>query len=230
VSVLGVRAAAVRVRGLVVAAGGRTLLGPVDLDVDEGEHVLLVGRSGSGKTTLLRAVAGLVAPTRGSIELFGTRASEAGALLVPPERRGVGMLFQGGALWPHMDVARTLTFVLARAHKDRERVGSLLEEVRLSGFERRFPSTLSGGERQRLALARAIAAEPRLLLLDEPLGPLDRALRSEMLALLAGLQAKHGWTILHVTHDPAEASALSSRVLRLAEGRVIDTLEQESGR
>ena len=215
---------AVRARGLAVEAAGRTILGPLDLDVEEGEHLLLVGASGSGKTTLLRALAGLVAPALGSIELFGRPASAPGRVLVPPERRGVGMLFQGGALWPHLSVLRTLTFALGSAGVARreraERAHALLERVELEGFDDRLPGTLSGGEAQRLALARALCGEPRLLLLDEPLGPLDAELRSSLLATLGALHAELGWTTIHVTHDPGEAARVATRTIRLARGRL----------
>jgi iron(III) transport system ATP-binding protein len=216
---------ALRVRGLEVRFGGAPVLGPLDLDLDAGEHLLLVGRSGSGKTTLLRAIAGLVAPTAGTVELAGARASAPGRVLVRPERRGVGLVFQGGALWPHLSVADTLRFVL-RARKvpaagRAKRVGELLDQVELAGYEGRMPGTLSGGEAQRLALARALASEPALLLLDEPLGPLDAELRSALLSSLAELQRRLGFTAVHVTHDPGEARALATRVLRLERGQPV---------
>ncbi len=215
---------AVHVRGLEVRVGTSVLLGPLDLDVERGEHVLVVGRSGSGKTTLLRALAGLVVPSAGTIDLFGERVSEPGRLRVPPERRGIGFLFQGGALWPHMSVARTLGFALGCAGVPRgrraEHTRALLERVELGGYEERMPGTLSGGEAQRLALARALAANPRLVLLDEPLGPLDAELRASLLARLAALHAELAWTALHVTHDPGEAEHICDRVVRLAGGRV----------
>lgn len=217
---------AIRLRGLEVAAGGRRLLGPLDLDVEEGAYALLVGASGSGKTTLLRAVAGLAVPSAGIVELFGERASEAGALRVEPRKRGVGMLFQGGALWPHMSARRTLEFTLASAGvprgERRERASALLEEVALPGYEERMPGTLSGGERQRLALARALATEPRLLLLDEPLGPLDAELRTNLMETIGTLHARGGRTTLHVTHDPAEAERIATRTVRLDGGLLAD--------
>ncbi|MEW6072186.1 MAG: ATP-binding cassette domain-containing protein [Planctomycetota bacterium] len=213
---------AARVAGLVVRAGNARLLGPVSLELRAGEHLLLVGPSGSGKTTLLRALAGLAVPESGTIELFGRPASAPGRILVPPERRGIGMLFQGGALWPHLSVARTLAFVLRRAGVAdvRGRVAELVARLRLDGLERRMPATLSGGEKQRLALARALAARPRLLLLDELLGPLDAELRVDLLATLVRLHREEGCTMVHVTHDPAEARRHAARTLRLAEGQI----------
>ena len=216
---------AVRLRGLEVHAGGRRILGPLDLDVERGESALLVGPSGSGKTTLLRAIAGLCAPAAGTVELDGRPASAPGRVLVPPERRDVGFLFQGGALWPHMSVQRTLTFVLGcrglSRREARARAAELLARVELTGFEDRRPAELSGGERQRLALARALASGARLLLLDEPLGPLDATLRTSLLQRLHRLHVELGWTTIHVTHDPAEARATATRVLVLREGRLM---------
>jgi len=221
--------AAVKVRGLTVDAGDQLILGPVDLDVTEGEHVLLVGPSGCGKTTLLRALAGLVEPAQGTIELFGRLASEPGGVSLLPERRGVGMLFQGAALWPHMSVRRTLRFACKCSGKPASdaRIRELLDLVQLVGYEKRMPGTLSGGEKQRLALARAMASEPRVLLLDEPLGPLDAELRSDLLAMLARLHRALGWTTLHVTHDPGEFEAFPGRLVRMtADGMLAPAAEE----
>jgi len=215
---------AIRVSDLCVDAGKTRILGPVSLDVNEGEHLLLVGPSGCGKTTLLRAISGLATPAAGIVELFGRRVSAPGKLLVRPEKRAVGMLFQGAALWPHMSAAKALTFALSCAGVPRgERDGrarELLERVELSGFADRMPATLSGGEGQRLALARAMAGSPRILLLDEPLGPLDAELRSSLLAQFAALHDELGWTTIHVTHDPGEAAAYATRTIRLESGRL----------
>ena len=224
--------AAVELSGLEVKAGRKTLLGPVDLSIAAGEHVLVVGRSGSGKTTLLRAIAGLVRPARGRVLLGGREASEGGRLALPPEQRRIGYLFQGGALWPHMSVKRTLAFTLARAGVGRSRrkarIAELLALVELEGFEKRMPGTLSGGEAQRLALARALAVEPEIVLLDEPLGPLDAELRGALLERLGSLQKELSWTALHVTHDPAEAASVATRVLRIEEGRIHEQPAEET--
>lgn len=220
------REQALRLSGLEVQLGGRRILGPLDLCVESGEHVLIVGASGSGKSTLLRSVAGLERPSAGRVEIFGALASEGARQSLAPQERSLGLMFQGAALWPHMSVARTLDFVLRQRGLDKRQRGAraarLLSLVELEGFESRLPGTLSGGERQRLALARALASEPRLLLLDEPMGPLDAELRGALLARLASTQQELGLTILHVTHDPKEARALASRVLRLEAGRVIE--------
>jgi iron(III) transport system ATP-binding protein len=224
--------AAVSLHGLTVEVPGNSgdvrILGPVDLELDPGEHILLVGPSGCGKTTLLRAVAGLIAPTRGTIELSGQRASKPGRVVIAPERRRVGMLFQGGALWPHMNAARTLRFACKSSGQPAPdaRIAELLELVKLTGYEKRMPATLSGGEKQRLALARAMASEPRVLLLDEPLGPLDAELRGELLAMLARLQGRLGWTTIHVTHDPGEVEGYAGRIVRMTrDGRLEESAE-----
>lgn len=217
-----------RLSKVEVRLGSKTLVGPVDLEVEAGEHLLLVGRSGSGKSTLLRAIAGLVTPTEGRIEFDGALAAENGKETLPPHQRGVGFLFQGGALWPHMNVRRTLDFTLDQCRVPKSeraaRISELLAWVELEGFEKRTPGTLSGGEAQRLALARALAPRPRLLLLDEPLGPLDAELRASLLTKLDVLQKELELTSIHVTHDPEEAQRIASRRLRLEGG----TLREDS--
>ncbi|MEC7233105.1 MAG: ATP-binding cassette domain-containing protein [Planctomycetota bacterium] len=214
---------AISCANLSVTAGPVTLIQDISLDVAQGEHVLLVGPSGSGKTTLLRAIAGLVVPAAGEVSLFGRIASVPGRTPVPPEDRGTQMMFQGSALWPHLSVAGTLEFVLKRRtsldSKARgSRIGELLELVDLEGFETRRAPSLSGGEAQRLALARALAAEPRILLLDEPLGPLDAPRRQALLDRLLDLGGRFDLTVLHVTHDPSEASRIATRTISIREG------------
>ncbi len=211
---------ALELDSVTVALDGVDVLAtPLTLGLERGEHVALVGRSGCGKSTLLRAVAGLVPLASGSIRLGGVAASEGARLLLRPEQRRIGYLPQGGALWPHLSVAQTLELVLscggvARADR-RRRASRLLELVELGGYEHRRPPTLSGGEAQRVALARALALEPSLLLLDEPLGPLDAELRSALLSRLEDLRRELGFSALHVTHDPREVAALAHRTLRL---------------
>ena len=213
---------AVRVTDLEVRVGRRNILGPISLEVQSGEHALVVGPSGSGKTTLLRAIAGLTRTHAGRITLFGRVASEEGKERLAPAERGIGFLFQRGGLWPHMTARKHLEFVLGLAGvkgaERKARIGELFEMVELTGLERRKPAELSGGEAQRLALARAIATRPRLLLLDEPLGPLDAELRASLLERLDAVQQELGVTMLHVTHDPDEARHVAGRTLRLSGG------------
>lgn len=218
-------APAVRAAGLEVHIGSKRLLGPLDLEIPARAYGLICGPSGSGKTTLLRALAGLARPSAGTLELFGECVHSDGRERVAPRDRRIGMVFQGGALWPHLSAVRTLEFVLARRGLGRgersERARALLAEVELAGFEERLPGSLSGGEAQRLALGRALAGDPRLLLLDEPLGPLDRPLRAALLGRLATLRERLGLTVLHVTHDPEEARGMATlRIDLLADGRL----------
>lgn len=217
---------AIELNGVSVRVGERTLLESVDLSVPEGAHLLLVGPSGCGKTTLLRVIAGLAAPAAGRVNLFGAVASDGPRVVMAPEKRGIGMLFQGGALWPHLNARKQLEFVLDCCGTPRaqwkERVAELLEWVELPGYQERMPATLSGGEAQRLALARAIASSPRLLLLDEPLGPLDEELRGALLVKLHELHQRLRLTVIHVTHAPLEARDYATRTVRLRAGRIVD--------
>ncbi|MEU9773925.1 ABC transporter ATP-binding protein [Streptomyces sp. NPDC047968] len=211
--------ALLRLEGVGVRFGGRTALDGVDLEVPEHRTVCVLGPSGSGKSTLLRVVAGLQRADRGRVLLAG--ADQAG---VPPHRRGVGLMFQDHQLFPQRDVAGNVAFGLrmrgaGREERDR-RVGELLELVGLPGAQRRAVPTLSGGEQQRVALARALAPQPKLLMLDEPLGQLDRGLRERLVTELRGLFGRLGTTVLAVTHDQGEAFALADRVVVMRDGRV----------
>jgi thiamine transport system ATP-binding protein len=208
-----------RVEGLAVSFDGVAALAGVELEVGDGERLAVLGPSGSGKSTLLRAVAGLVAPAAGRVLLDGCDLAG-----VPPHRRGIGLMHQDGVLFPHRDVAGNVEFGLrmggmAGAERAR-RVAELLQLVGLAGFERRSPGTLSGGERQRVALARALAPEPRVLLLDEPLGALDRPLRERLAEDLVALSIRLGLTVVHVTHDADEAFAVGDRVAVVRDGRI----------
>jgi len=192
----------------------------LSLDILDGELLTLLGPSGCGKTTTLRCVAGLLTPDSGEIHLGEERITD-----LPPERRGIGLVFQNYALWPHMTVYGNLAFGLQLKgvpKQDRtKKIGDALATVRLSGLEERYPRQLSGGQQQRIALARALVLEPRLLLLDEPLSNLDAQLREEMRFEIRELQQKLGVTTVYVTHDQAEALALSDRIAVLHEGSLV---------
>ncbi len=207
------------IRGLTVRFGAVTALDGLDLTVRRGEFFLLLGGSGSGKTTLLRVVGGFVRPVAGNITLDGADLSR-----VPPHRRPVNTVFQSGALFPHLSVAANIGFGprqrgMTRAATE-ARVRELLSLVRLDGYGARRPHELSGGQQQRVALARGLAAEPRLLLLDEPLSALDRGLRAETAAELVRLQKRLGTTFIQVTHDQQEALTMADRIGVMQAGRM----------
>ncbi|MFG2892938.1 ABC transporter ATP-binding protein [Streptomyces sp. NPDC048248] len=203
-------------------SGGRPALDAVDLDVAAHEIVCVLGPSGSGKSTLLRVVAGLQQADAGRVLLEGR--DQAG---VPTHRRGVGMMFQDHQLFPQRDVAGNVAFGLrmrraSRADQERT-VAELLELVGLPDAQRRAVASLSGGEQQRVALARALAPRPQLLMLDEPLGQLDRGLRERLVVELRRLFQELGTTVLAVTHDQGEAFALADRVVVMQDGRIAQT-------
>ncbi len=191
----------------------------LSLVVAKGEFLTLLGPSGSGKTTTLMMLAGFERPDGGEILLDGAPITR-----LPAHKRNIGVVFQSYALFPHMSVAENVAFPLQvrgiSRSSQRERVTRAIDMVRLSGLADRLPAQLSGGQQQRVALARALVFEPRLVLLDEPLGALDRALREEMQAEIRHLHAALGVTMLYVTHDQAEALRLSDRIAVLAAGRL----------
>jgi putative spermidine/putrescine transport system ATP-binding protein len=209
----------VQLVGLAKQYGSGWAVRDVSLDIAAGEFVTLLGPSGSGKTTTLMMVAGLVEPSSGDILIGGRSVTP-----LPPARRNIGVVFQHYALFPHLTVAENIAFPLrmrgCRASEIRQKVESALELVRLSGFGERSPAQLSGGEQQRVALARAVVFNPPVLLLDEPLGALDKKLRERMQTELKSLHRKLGVTIIHVTHDQTEALALSDRLAVLRQGAI----------
>jgi thiamine transport system ATP-binding protein len=206
-------------QGATVRFGGRAVLDGVDLSVAEHEIVCVLGPSGSGKSTLLRAVAGLQHLDGGRVLLDGR--DQVG---VAAHKRGVGLMFQDHQLFPQRDVGGNVAFGL-RMHgvskgEQGSRVRELLDLVGLPGADRRAVASLSGGEQQRVALARALAPRPRLLMLDEPLGQLDRSLRERLVVELRELFGQLGTTVLAVTHDQGEAFALADRVVVMRDGRI----------
>ncbi|MER5972077.1 ABC transporter ATP-binding protein [Streptomyces sp. NPDC002055] len=211
-----------RLDGVTVCFGDRTALDAVDLQVAEHESVCVLGPSGSGKSTLLRVVAGLQRADAGAVFLAGRDRTA-----VPPHRRGVGLMFQDHQLFPQRDVGGNVAFGLrmrgaGRAEQERT-VAELLDLVGLPDAQRRAVTALSGGEQQRVALARALAPRPDLLMLDEPLGQLDRSLRERLVVELRELFRRLGTTVLAVTHDQAEAFALADRVVVMRDGRIAQT-------
>jgi thiamine transport system ATP-binding protein len=200
--------------------GETTALSEVDVDVADGEFFTLVGPSGCGKTTTLRLVAGFESPTTGQIRFDDDDVSG-----VPPEARGVGVVFQNYALFPHMSVAENVGYGLRFAdppagETTSERVEQLLDLVDLGGMGDREPNQLSGGQQQRVALARALAPGPRLLLLDEPMSALDAQLRERLRMQIKAIQSELDITTLYVTHDQEEALAVSDRVAVMRDGRI----------
>ncbi|UCI26863.1 ABC transporter ATP-binding protein [Mesorhizobium sp. B2-8-5] len=209
--------------GISKSLGGRAVLSNLDLAIRAGEVVSLLGPSGSGKTTLLRSIAGLVDPDSGTIAL-GDRVVWSERSVLPAEKRRIGMVFQDYALWPHMTVAGNLSFGL-RAQRLAEpeiavRVGHALEVARLAPYRDRYPSELSGGQQQRVAIARCLAARPALMLFDEPLSNLDAALREDMRIEMMELVRREAATVIYVTHDQAEAMAVSDRIAVMRDGRI----------
>jgi spermidine/putrescine transport system ATP-binding protein len=207
--------------------GAFRALEEVDLTIGSGEFFSLLGPSGCGKTTLLRMIAGFQEPSSGSIAIDGQPMRG-----VPPNRRPTNMVFQNYAIFPHLSVAENVAYGLRRLRLGRaeegSRVAAALEQVALTGLERRRAHELSGGQRQRVALARALVLRPKVLLLDEPLSALDKKLREQMQVELRSLQRQLGITFVLVTHDQYEALAMSDRIAVMFDGRIaqVDTPKQ----
>jgi putative spermidine/putrescine transport system ATP-binding protein len=209
----------VRLVGVSKRYGEVTAVSSLDLEVKRGEFFTLLGPSGSGKTTTLRMIAGFEEPDTGRVELGGKDVTG-----LPPYDRSVNTVFQDYALFPHMTVGENVSYGLRVKGVDREerrrRASAALTTVRLAGYEGRKPNQLSGGQQQRVALARAIVNEPRVLLLDEPLGALDLKLREQMQVELKTIQGQVGITFIYVTHDQEEALTMSDRIAVFNEGRI----------
>lgn len=215
---------AIVAKGLGLQRGETFALQGVDLDLAPGSRLAVLGPSGAGKTTLLRLLAGLETPSAGRLELGGELASEAGRVQLAPERRRVGFVFQDLALWPHLDVLGTLRFVARGERGEREeRARELATQVGLGSRLSALPGELSGGEQQRLALARALASEPQLLLLDEPFAHLDVSLRDDLQGQLLELcAARPELSLVSVTHQVESALAMGRELLLLEGGRLIE--------
>ena len=210
----------VRFAGVTKSYDGRNVVvQPLDLDVRRGEFLTLLGPSGSGKTTTLMMLAGFESPTTGHIMLNGARVDA-----VPPFRRAIGVVFQNYALFPHLSVAENVAFPLSVRKRPRAeialRVQRALAMVKLESFHDRRPLQLSGGQQQRVALARALVFDPDLVLLDEPLGALDKQLREQLQYELKSLHTQLGVTMIYVTHDQSEALTMSDRIAVFNDGRI----------
>lgn len=216
---------AISLDGIHFNYDGRPVLSGLSLHVENGEVVALLGPSGCGKSTVLRLILGLAVPARGSLRLGGVVVSESSRLVLPPEERGLAIVFQDLALWPHLTVRGNLGFGLAARRvppPEREsRIAAMLERLGLGDKASRYPGELSGGERQRVAIARALVLEPRAVLLDEPLSNLDVTLKRELLSLFRGLFQEYRSTAVYVTHDLREAASLGDRIAVMESGRIV---------
>jgi putative spermidine/putrescine transport system ATP-binding protein len=208
-----------QVRQLRKTFGGFVALHGADLDVAEGEFVTLLGPSGSGKTTLLLAIAGLNEPDAGEIRIDGRLAT-----YLPPYKRDIGMVFQNYALFPHMSVYENIAFPLRMRRRSESEIGAavqrVLDIIRLPEIAQRLPGQLSGGQQQRVALARALVYEPSIVLMDEPLGALDKKLRDQLQLEIKRLHEQLGISVLYVTHDQEEALVMSDRICLMHDGEI----------
>ena len=210
----------ITVKGLTKRFGSLEVVSKVGFSIEEGEMFTLLGPSGCGKTTLLRLIAGFYAPDEGEVQFDGRKVND-----LPPHERGIGMVFQNYALWPHMTVYENAAYGLKLRKVAPDEIGAriraVLENVKLSGMEDRYPGQLSGGQQQRVALARALVLNPKMLLLDEPLSNLDAKIRIQVRAEIRKLQKALGITTVYVTHDQEEALTLSDRIAVFNKGKLL---------
>ncbi|WAA12772.1 ABC transporter ATP-binding protein [Fervidibacillus halotolerans] len=217
----------IQLNGISKSYGNVSALRGIDLFIKEGEFIAILGPSGCGKTTLLKLLAGFMKPTKGTMTMNGTIVASVDNVL-PPEKRNIGMVFQSFALWPHMTVYEHVQFPLIhhsfapkvdKKWRD-ERVKQVLRMVGLESFAQRYPHELSGGQKQRVSLARAIAPEPNLLLMDEPLSALDAELRMELRKEIQQIHKQTNASIVYVTHDQSEAFAMADRIVVMNRGNI----------
>lgn len=214
---------AIEFQGVSMRYGDRVAIKGLSFRIEEGERVVVHGPSGCGKTTVLRLVAGFLAPDVGKV-LVGERVvASDGTVLVNPEHRHLGMVFQDLALWPHLTVAQNLDFALKAQRLPgevrRQRIADMLARVHLDGSAGSYPARLSGGQQQRVAIARALVAQPLAVLMDEPLSNLDDDLRDELCGQILDLHGQLGFTLIYVTHSKEEMRRIGTRAIRLREGR-----------
>ncbi|MBI5315877.1 MAG: ABC transporter ATP-binding protein [Nitrospirae bacterium] len=209
--------------------GGHSVLSGLSLSVPERDILALLGPSGCGKSSVLRLILGLTAPDRGVVRLRGETVSENGRIMRLPEERGLAVVFQDLALWPHLTVGGNLNFVLGSKKLPSEekdlRITNALRRVSLGGMEHRYPTALSGGERQRVAIARALVLDPDAILLDEPASNLDVVLKRDLLRMFRQILKEREGTALYVTHDPREAASLGDRIAIMEKGQIVQVGE-----
>lgn len=214
------------VEGLTKEYGDTVAVNDISFTASTGHLTSLLGPSGCGKTTTLRCIAGLERPTEGQIYLDGELVTDGDEIVVPPDERDLGMVFQSYAIWPHMDVESNVGYGLKLRgmgkEERKERVAEVLEMVGLGGLQDNNPSELSGGQQQRVVLARSLAYEPELMLLDEPLANLDAKLRRQMQREIKNIQEKTGLTSVYVTHDQEEGMVLSDQMMVMNDGDIIE--------
>jgi iron(III) transport system ATP-binding protein len=211
---------ALSIEDVALRRGGRRVIEHVSLDIDPGECVVLAGESGSGKTSLLRLVAGFDRPERGAIRIGARLVDDAARCFVPPEARGLAMVFQDFALWPHLSVLENVALVIRERAGREKKALTLLEAFGVGACASRLPAMLSGGQQQRVGLARALAASPQLLMLDEPFSSLDVETRDALRTELRALVVETGLTALCVSHDPVDGQRLADRIAVLEAGAI----------
>jgi iron(III) transport system ATP-binding protein len=214
---------AIEFQGVSKRYGDRAPVDGLSFRIDEGERVVVHGPSGCGKTTVLRLVAGFLVPDAGRVLVGGKVVASDGTLLISPEHRHLGMVFQDLALWPHLTVPENLDFALKAqrlaGEVRRQRIMDMLARVHLNGSAEVYPTRLSGGQQQRVAIARALVAQPLAVLMDEPLSNLDDELRDELCGQILDLHAQLGFTLVYVTHSKEEMHRIGTRAIRLREGK-----------
>lgn len=207
--------------GISLKYENRDILKDFNLKIYEKERIVIIGASGSGKTTILKLIAGFIAPTSGTLKIDENIVSQDGKIIVPPHQRGVSMVFQDLALWPHMNVYENIEFGLKIQNVSKnQRVQSVEKFLKLVGLEsygQKKVDQLSGGQQQRVALARALIVSPKVLLMDEPLSSLDMALNVRLRAEIVRLQEELGFTLVYVTHSKEEAEVIGTKIIRMKE-------------
>jgi len=214
---------AIEFQSVSVRYRDRSALDGINFQIERGERLVVQGPSGCGKTTVLRLIAGFLAPDEGRVVIDGRAVASERKILLDPEHRGLGMVFQDLALWPHLTVAQNLEFALKAqglsSNIRKERVAAMLARVKLEAFGNAYPAKLSGGQQQRVAIARALVSQPLAVLMDEPLSSLDDELRDELCGQILDLHAQLGFTLVYVTHSKDEMRRIGSRTILLRNGR-----------